>query len=223
MPAITKAAAPVLGFGLNKLFGGGGGAPAPATPSSNVSAQTDLAKLITQMGKDHATLTGPAYKQAQDYYTSLLGGNRAASAQAVAPDFRAITDLYGGAMHRADRTLTGAGRDQAQGTLLREQTAHLADLIPRARQDAASKLYAGADPTRAAGLFGQAGAAYANANSSANDDARIAAAKREEDRKRGDDFAKLIGSIDWTAFGKKAGKSTSATSMYGGPGTGAPR
>ena len=188
--------------------------------TANLTSQTGLANLLAKMGTDQAALTGPAYKKAQDYYTGILSGNPAANLQAMGPERRQIGDVYTGATNRVNRTVTGAQRDVALGDIAREQAGKLADLIPNARAGAAEKLYAGADPSRTAALFGAAGSAYNGANAGASNLFQDEQARRKSSSDNGASFAKLLGSIDWTSlFGKSgsgvAGKVGNIGSMFG--------
>lgn len=174
--------------------------------TQNLTSQTSLADFLAKQGKDQLALTGPAYKKAQDYYTGILSGNAAANLQQMNPERQQISQLYGGATARANRTLTGPARDQALADITRESAGKLADLIPNARKDAASTLYAGADPTRAMGMLSGASGAYSGANAGASNlfNNNMDRAKMSADN--GASFAKLLGSINWASlFGGKGG------------------
>jgi len=84
--------------------------------------------------------------QAGNYYSTLLGGNRAAMAQATAGPRAAITDVYRGAERGLERSnVRGAARDVATGDLGRQRASQLSSLVT------------GVQPGAAAGLAGMGG------------------------------------------------------------------
>jgi hypothetical protein len=218
-PAVAAAGITVGGSLLGSLLNRPSAADKSlqAAQTGNLNSQTQLADLLGKMGKDQLALTGPAYKRAQDYYTSLLGGDIAGARQQTGAERSQISDLYSGATSRINRTLTGPARDQAVADMLRAQTDKLAQLVPNARKDAAAALYAGADPARVASLFSAAGGAYGGANSAAGNLFQDEQTRRANSMSNGASFAKLLGSVDWTSLFGGSGKKAPAGS--GGSGT----
>lgn len=220
-PAVAAAGITVGGSLLGKLLDrpSQGDRALQDTQTKNLASQTSLADLLGKMGRDQLSLTGPAYKRAQDYYTGILGGgNTAAAWQQMNPERRQISDVYSGATSRVNRQLTGPARDQALGDIAREHAAKLADLVPNARAGAAQALYAGADPARVAQLFGAASGAYGGANAAASNLFQDNQARNAASAENGAAFAKLLGNIDWTSLfgGGKGG-----TKVVGKTGTAA--
>lgn len=88
----------------------------------------------TQQGLN--TLQQPA-----GYWSRLLGGNRAAMAQATAAPRAAITDIYSGAQRGLERSnVRGAARDVASAELNREQAGKIAGLTTGIQPAAAGAL-----------------------------------------------------------------------------------
>lgn len=86
---------------------------------------------------------GGANQQAYDYWSSLLGGDRAKMQMAVAPARAQIADTYKGGKKAIDKSnLRGAQRDQAQAELSRQQTGQLAGLVQGVQPMAAQELSA---------------------------------------------------------------------------------
>src|SRR5262245_45806324 len=71
----------------------------------------------------------PWLQQTGNYYSTLLGGNRAAMTQARAGDVANLADLYRGATRNLDRSgLQGAERDVAAAGLNRDRASKIAGL-----------------------------------------------------------------------------------------------
>lgn len=80
-------------------------------------------------------------QRAGTYYGTLLGGNRAAMAQATAGPRAALTDVYRGAERGLERSnIQGAARDVAAAELGRERASRIASLVTGVQPGAAAAL-----------------------------------------------------------------------------------
>lgn len=134
----------------------------------------------------------PYVKQAGDYYSTLLGGNRAAMTQAVAGPRAGITDIYRGAERNLERSnVRGAARDVAQAELGRERAGKVASLVTGVQPFAAEGLANLGLPLIQAGQYGagQAGSLYGNLLSQGAANRQYA---REEGEKASAGFGGLI-------------------------------
>jgi hypothetical protein len=107
----------------------------------------------------------PYMRQAGGYYSTLLGGNRAAMSQALAGPTAQITDYYRGAGRNLRQSgIRGAARDVAAADLNRQRASQLAGLATGVQPyaaDALAKL--GIEGMQTAGpLLGTAGNIYGN-------------------------------------------------------------
>lgn len=91
--------APLVGWGLNKIFGGGGGGTAKLSPTSPTFRRAEqLGDTMSQWGGGYALpegkkLLGEAESTLQkplDYYSKLLSGNRQEMLQAEAPEINTM-------------------------------------------------------------------------------------------------------------------------------------
>ncbi len=123
--------------------------------ASSLQSVSDLARLISGQGGGLYNIGSPAYTQALAYYQRLLGGDKAAMTEAVAPEAQALSEVYKGAGNSLEAgPLRGGARETATAELGRQKTGQIAGLIPQARQ-------------AAAGAAGQLGLAGATAGTSA--------------------------------------------------------
>lgn len=91
-------------------------------------AQSTAQNLTTQ-GNTLLGQGAPLLGQAGNYWQTLLGGNRAAMAQATAGPRAALTDVYRGAEANLDRSgIRGAQRDVAAAELGRDRAGQIARL-----------------------------------------------------------------------------------------------
>ena len=113
-------------------------------------------------GRKHAFRSHFADMPQRVLQDSLLGGNQAATLQAVSPDIRRLTDVSRGAQSAIDTRLTGAARQQATADLLRNRYADIAALTGAPRQQAAATLLGegAAGSTGLTGALGTAGSMY---------------------------------------------------------------
>lgn len=100
---------------------------------------SDLARML---GGNSASMYGvsmPAYTQALKYYGDILGGNKAAVTQAIAPEAEMIAELTAGQERGIQAgALRGGARDTALAETARTGAGQIAGLIPKARQNAAA-------------------------------------------------------------------------------------
>ena len=114
-------------------------------------------ELITS-GRE--TLAGP-----RGYWQKLLGGNRAAMAQAVAGPRAALTDVYRGAERGLERSgVRGAQRDVATAELGRDRASRIAGLTTGVQPFAAQALtdIGGTELGYGAPMLGEAGGIFQN-------------------------------------------------------------
>jgi hypothetical protein len=83
----------------------------------------------------------PYSRQAGDYYSTLLNGNRSQMAMATAAPRAAITDVYRGAESNLERSgVRGASRDVASAELGRDRASKIAGLTTGVQPGAAAAL-----------------------------------------------------------------------------------
>lgn len=129
------------------------------------TAQAD--KLAGEEGQRSASLFRqgmPQLQQAGNYFSTLAGGNRAATTQALAPDIEGIQSIYGGTARTLSRFLRGPEKDTQMAELERQRAGQIGSLFRGARPQAnanlaslgGSAVTAGQQGTQgAAGIFGQ--------------------------------------------------------------------
>jgi len=119
----------------------------------------------SQAAKSMMGESKPWMKQAGNYYSTLLSGNRAAQAQAQAAPMAQISQQYRGAERGLERSgVRGAARDVAAGELGRERVSKMAGLTTGVQPMAAEALgNLGLNMGNQAGaLMGTAGNVYGN-------------------------------------------------------------
>lgn len=102
------------------------------------TAQAGLANQQREQGQQLFSYGMPLLQRSGDYYSKILGGNRAATDIAIAPDVNAIGDSYRGAFRSLTRMTPGANRDVAQADLIRQRAGQIGGLVPAARAGAAN-------------------------------------------------------------------------------------
>lgn len=134
--------------------------------TANLNQQTQLSKLMGSMAQNQYSAAAPAYGQALGYYSTLLGGNRSAMQQAVAPETQSINDIYGGSERNLERMgVRGGEAATAKADLARQQAGQLASLVGGVRPGAAAQLGSlglsgvGGAGSMAGGAAGAAGSA----------------------------------------------------------------
>jgi hypothetical protein len=150
----------------------------------------------------------PYLKQAGNYFSTLLGGNRAAMQQAVAGPTAQLTDVYRGAERGLERSgVRGAQRQVAAGDLARDRASKIAGLTTGIQPYAAEQLgKLGSDYLQnAAPLYGTAGGVYSNL---LGQGARNREYARGEGQKGGEQIGAIIrdaGQAVWNNRGPKQG------------------
>lgn len=141
----------------------------PGLSPAGQAAQTGLTEISTELRGTGRNLIGAGQDLVQGgrgalersertlnpveaYYSKLVGGDRAATAAAVAPEVQSLTSIYSGARRGLDRSsLTGANRDVAEAELSRQQAGDIGNLVLKARPGAVAGLAGVADARRATG------------------------------------------------------------------------
>lgn len=121
----------------------------------------ELAQTGTALTQSGVEATTPA----QNYYSTLLHGNRALQSQATAAARGGITDTYTGAERGLEKSgVQGAARDVAAGELQRQKAGQIAGLVTGVQPGAAAALgQMGAEQTSQGGQrTSSAGSLYAN-------------------------------------------------------------
>lgn len=142
---------------------------APAPPSADEEAHkqniTSLARLMGGQGEGLYNVSNPAYKQALDYYSRILSGDKGAVSQAIAPEAEMNAELTAGQEKAiGNSSLRGGARDTALAEAGRAGAGAISRLIPEARKNAAAA--GGALAMQGMGLGsqqeGQAGSLYSS-------------------------------------------------------------
>lgn len=149
-PALPFLGKGLMALGAGKLLGGMFGKKNNTSmPTSGIQggmnnliqSQTGLGRELTRMGKSSYSLGSPAYGKALSYYETLLGGNRAAMDQALAPETAQITDTFRGAAKNLDRQgVRGGEKTMAAAELNRDRANQLGQLRMGGRANAAGAL-----------------------------------------------------------------------------------
>lgn len=115
---------------------------AKLSPAEQQAQQTQLgaSKALTSQASTLTNYGLPKLQQAGNYFSTLAGGNRAATAQALAPETANINDLYGGTQRTLQRFLKGPDRDYQMGELARQRTGQIGGLFAGARAQGVSGL-----------------------------------------------------------------------------------
>ncbi len=114
---------------------------ARAQEQSMLTGATGVSNQLTTSGTSLTAAGMPGAQQAGSYYSTLLGGNRAAMAQATAGPRGAITDEYRGATRNLEHSgIQGAGRDLATAELNRDKVGKIAGLTTGVQPQAAAGL-----------------------------------------------------------------------------------
>jgi hypothetical protein len=107
-------------------------------------AATGAAGLAGELGGQARSILGesrPYITQPANYYQTLLGGNRAAMTQAVAPGIASVTDIHRGEERALERMgLRGAARDVAAADIARRRASEIAALTTGVQPAAAAAL-----------------------------------------------------------------------------------
>ena len=144
----------------------------PEEATSLTGAQGAGTALGTQGAQSYATGTGLVQQgqstlaQPTNYYSRLLGGNRALQSQAVAAPRGAISDVYRGAERNLEQGgVRGAQRDVAKGELGRQRAGQISSLITGVQPAVAGALTdIGQTQTGQGAAISQAGSAATGAS-----------------------------------------------------------
>lgn len=170
MPAIAIpliAAAATTGGTIYAANKASDAAQPTAGEQAALKGQTNAANQQAQTGKQLTDFGLPLMRQSADYYRTLAGGNRAATAQTLAPDVANVQDVYGGTSRSISRFLRGPERDFQLAEASRERAGAVSSLFRNARPNAVNAMASlgsnaigsGTSATSSSGsLFGAAGA-----------------------------------------------------------------
>jgi hypothetical protein len=150
----------------------------------------------------------PYLRQAGNYFSTLLRGNRAAMQQAVAGPTAQLTDVYRGAERGLERSgVRGAQRQVAAGDLARDRASKIAGLTTGIQPYAAEQLgKLGTDYMQnAAPLYGTAGNVYENLLGAGARNREYARGEGEKGGKAIGGLVRDIGQTIWNSRGPKQG------------------
>lgn len=140
LPWIGKGAALIGGLIGGKKGQSSAQKRSPEEAAALAGAQ-NIGTGLTTSGTDLTNTGLPAAQKSLSYYATLLGGNRAAMAQATAAPRGALTDVYRGATRNLEHSgIQGASRDLATSELNRDRTAKIAGLTTGVQPAAAGAL-----------------------------------------------------------------------------------
>ena len=139
IPAIATAGGSI-GAGLLNYFGAKKASQPGKVEEGAQRTQTGAANQLTEQGSQLSGFGMPKLQQAGNYFSTLAGGNRAATTQALAPETEQINALYGGTQRTLQRFLKGPDRDYQMGELTRQRTGALGSLFSGARERGVSGL-----------------------------------------------------------------------------------
>lgn len=142
MPVPIIAAGISAGAGLaGQVFGHGTEKRLMNAQTGLAQQQTGLSKMLGEFAKKQYTMAQPAQAKALQYYMTQATGNRGATANSLAPQYGAISDIYRGAERGIESHIApGSGRDTAIADMYRQRTQQSAMLPFLARQEAMDKL-----------------------------------------------------------------------------------
>jgi hypothetical protein len=114
-----------------------------STPSpeelANRQGVTDMARLLGGQGRNLYNVSSPTYTRAMGYYGNILSGNKAAVAQAIAPEAEMLTEMNAAEQSAIKNgSLRGGARDLALAESGRSGAGRVSALVPQARKDAAA-------------------------------------------------------------------------------------
>jgi len=171
----------------------------PEEGTSVTGAQTG-AGTLTGHGSAELATGEATQKPATSYFDTLLHGNRAAQAQAIAAPTAGITDVYRGAERGLEKSgVRGAAKDVASADLGRSKASAISGLVSGV-QPAAANTLTGIGQTQqqqGAGMVGSANTTYTNLLGQGQ-------ANRVQANQKGTDAASAVGSLATSAAGVAA-------------------
>lgn len=167
---------------------------------------TGAAGDLSRQGQGLTHMGLPAVGGASNYWQTLLGGNRAAMAQATAGPRAALTDQYRGAERGLERSgLRGATRDLASANLSRDRASRIAGLTTGVQPMAAEQL-----GNLGLGLTGQGTAALMGTGNIWSSLLREAAANRYQGNQAGQQTSSQVGGLIWDILAGSSGSAAGA-------------
>lgn len=143
--AFLAPAIPYIAMGVSSLVGylssRNAAKKAEAERQTALGGAQGVSNVLTGSGVELSRYAMPGVNQSLNYYQTLLGGNRAAMAQATAAPRAAVTDTFRGAERNLEHSgIRGAGRDLAVAELNRDRAAKIAGLTTGVQPQAAANL-----------------------------------------------------------------------------------
>lgn len=129
-----------IGSGLLNYFSARKASQPGKDEAAAIRSQTGAANALTAQGSQLSSFAMPKLQQAGNYFSTLAGGNRAATSQALAPEVENINAMYGNTQRTLSRFLRGPDRDYQFGELARERSGKLGSLFRDARDKGVSGL-----------------------------------------------------------------------------------
>jgi hypothetical protein len=191
LPWLIKGGAALGGALFGKKSQSAAGQRSPEEAMALGGAQGASAGLMSG-GQALTNLGVPAARKSIGYWQTLLGGSRAAMAQATAGPRGAITDVYRGAERGLERSgVQGASRDRAEAELNRDRAGQISGLTTGVQPMAAGALGdLGMSATSTGlGAYGNAGSIW---SSLLGQGAKNREYARGEGEKSGSSIGKLI-------------------------------
>ena len=139
VPALIGAGSSI-GSGLLSYFGAKKASKPNPLETQAQQTQTGAATQLAGQGKALSDFGMPKLQQAGNYFSTLAGGNRAATAQTLAPEAQNINDTYTGAGTTISRFLRGPERDFQTAELARGRAGAIGSLFTGARDRGVSGL-----------------------------------------------------------------------------------
>lgn len=162
IPLAVMAGGAIISHYANKSATAAAQKRSPEEATSLAGAQGGAATL-TSHGSEELATGAATQKPATSYFDTLLHGNRAAQAQAVAAPTAGVQDVYRGAERGLERSgVRGAAKDVASADLNRGKASQIAGLVTGV-QPAAAQTLTGIGQTQqaqGAGMVGNANSTY---------------------------------------------------------------
>lgn len=173
--------------GLKPTVSPGGG----ALGQQAFASQTGVGNSLKQTGSDLTGMGTSQLRQSGNYFSTLASGNRAATAQALAPAVGNINSVYGGTARTLDRFTRGPDKTVQMAETERERAGQVSSLFRDAPANANANLASMGAGTTAMGLGATAGAgSIFGSQATLAQNAQISQNQQQE--QAGQDFGGLI-------------------------------
>lgn len=138
IPAIYAASA--IGGGIASYKAAKAASKRTPEEQQALQTQTAASQQLLNQGRTLTNYGLPLLQQGGKYFSTLMGGNRAALQQQLAPDIANLNDVYGGTQKTLQRFLRGPDRDYQMGELARQRAGAIGSLFTGARDRAAGNV-----------------------------------------------------------------------------------